>query len=104
MLGASYQEHLKENPNIYEMPDEIYCNYLRCLFLQGKISCTRFIEDYRRYCEYSIEHDTLDEEGVEFVDSRLFQVVVNHLTGHYGKCWLCMKRNTTVLRISRNSV
>ena len=80
VLGASYQEHLKENPNIYEMPDEIYCNYLRCLFLQGKISCTRFIEDYRRYCEYSIEHDTLDEEGVEFIDSRLFQVVVNHLT------------------------
>lgn len=36
VLGEYYSRQLEENPNPYEMPDEIYCNYKRCLFFQGK--------------------------------------------------------------------
>mgnify|MGYP002768667359 FL=1 len=80
VLGEYYSRQLEENPNPYEMPDEIYCNYKRCLFFQGKLDCTSFIEDYIGYCRYCIEHDTLDsQEDVDFSDSRYFQVVVNHL-------------------------
>lgn len=80
VLGEYYYRQLEENPNPYEMPDEIYCNYKRCLFFQGKLDCTSFIEDYIGYCRYCIEHDTLDsQEDVSFSDSRYFQVVVNHL-------------------------
>ena len=80
VLGEYYNRQLEENPNPYEMPDEIYCNYKRCLFFQGKISCTEFIEDYVGFCKYCMEHDALDsQEGVDFSDSRYFQVVVNHL-------------------------
>ena len=80
ILGEYYNKQLEENPNPYEMPDEIYCNYKRCLFFQGKLSCTEFIEDYIGYCRYCMEHYALDsQEGVAFSDSRYFQVVVNHL-------------------------
>ena len=36
VLGALYEAELKKNPNRFEMPDEIYCNYHRCLFFLGK--------------------------------------------------------------------
>ena len=49
------------------MLDEIYCNYKSCLFYQGKITCTELLEDYRKFCEHSMEHDDLDsQEGVPF--------------------------------------
>ena len=44
------------------------------------MSFTEFVEDYKRFCDYSVEHDTMDEEDADFTDSRLFQVAVNHLT------------------------
>ena len=80
VLGEYYQRELEKNPNPYEMLDEIYCNYKSCLFYQGKITCTELLEDYRRFCEYTMEHDDLDsQEGVAFSNSRYFQVAVNHL-------------------------
>lgn len=80
VLGEYYQRELAKNPNPYEMLDEVYCNYKSCLFYQGKITCTELLEDYRKFCEYSMENDDLDsQEGVSFSDSRYFQVVVNHL-------------------------
>lgn len=91
VLGYYYQQELEKNPNPYEMLDEIYCNYKSCLFYQGKITCTELLEDYRKFCEYSMENDGLDsQEGVSFSDSRYFQVVINHLptilelVGKYG--------------------
>ena len=63
------------------MPDEVYANYKKCLFYLGEISCTEFVEDYKGLCDYILEHDTLDgQEGVEFYDSRFFQVAVNHFS------------------------
>lgn len=80
VLGEYYQRQLEENPNPYEMLDEIYCNYKLSQFYSGKITCTELLTDYRKFCEYSMENDSLDsQEGVEFSDSRYFQVVVNHL-------------------------
>ena len=54
VLGEYYYRQLEENPRPDEMPDEIYCNYARCLFFQGKLDCTSFIEDYIGYCRYCI--------------------------------------------------
>ena len=80
VLGEYYQKELNENPNPYEMLDEIYCNYRRSQFFQGKLSCTEYIEDYWQFCKYSLEHDSLEsQEGLEFSDTRYFQVAVNHL-------------------------
>ncbi len=78
-LGRYYQSYLDEGCAPYEVPDEIYCNYHRYLFFSGKITFTEFVEDYKRFCDYSVEHDTMEEDG-DFTDSRLFQVAVNHLT------------------------
>ena len=80
VLGYYYQQELGKNQNPYEMLDEIYCNYKSCLFYQGKITCTELLEDYRKFCEYSMENDGLDsQEGISFSDSRYFQVVISHL-------------------------
>ena len=79
VLGAYYQKYLDDGCQPYEMPDEIYCNYHRYLFFSGKLSFTEFVEDYKRFCDYSVAHDTMEEDG-DFIDSRLFQVAVNHLT------------------------
>ena len=80
VLEEYYQRELEKNPEPYEMLDEIYCNYKSCLFYQGKITCTELLEDYRKFCEHSMEHDDLDsQEGVPFSDSRYFQVAINHL-------------------------
>ena len=78
VLGASYEKALKENPNPFEMLDEVYCNYKRCQFFMGEIDCTEFLNDYKAFCDYTIAHDTLEHEG-GFTESRLFQVAVNHL-------------------------
>lgn len=81
VLGEIYQKNLEKYPEPYEMPDEVYANYKKCLFYLGEISCTEFVEDYKGLCDYILEHDTLDgQEGVEFYDSRVFQVAVNHFS------------------------
>lgn len=80
ILSVYYDQELAKNPNPYAMLDEIYCYYKRTLFFLGKIDCTEFLEDYAKFCDYSIEHDTLDHPD-GFWDSRLFQVAVNHLPG-----------------------
>ena len=75
-----YEIELTRNPNPYDMPDEIYCYYQRTRFFLGRISCTEFLEDYKKYCDYCIQNDELEHpEG--FWESRLFQVAVNHLPG-----------------------
>ena len=79
-LGSYYQKELKKNPNPYEMPDEIYCYYKKTLFFLGKITCTEFVEDYKKYCDYNMEHGSLEHPD-GFWESRLFQVAVNHLPG-----------------------
>ena len=80
VLGVYYHQCLAENPNPYAMPDEIYCYYKITLFFLGRITCTEFLDDYKRFCDYSIEHDTLSHPD-SFIDSRLFQVATNHLPG-----------------------
>ena len=81
VLGALYEAELKKNPNRFEMPDEIYCNYHRCLFFLGKMSCTDFVEDYWAFCSYILENEPLgSQKGVEFYDSRVFQIATVHLT------------------------
>ncbi len=80
VLGDYYNEKLIAEPNPYEMPDEIYCYYKRTLFFLGKISCTEFLDDYKKYCDYSIANDKLEHTD-GFWESRLFQVAVNHLPG-----------------------
>lgn len=48
-------------------------------FIWGKFPVQNLMEDYKGLCDYILEHDTLDgQEGVEFYDSRVFQVAVNH--------------------------
>ena len=78
VLGVCYRKALEENPNPLEMLDEVYCNYRRCQFFLGEIDCTEFIEGYKKFCDYTIAHDTLEHED-GFTESRLFQVAVNHL-------------------------
>ena len=84
-LGDCYRQHLQENPNQYEMPDEVYCNYHRSLFLSGEIDCAEFIKLYKKFCDYIIEHDPLTElQQPDFSDTRLFQVAANHLPAILG--------------------
>ncbi len=78
VLGVCYEKALKENPNPLEMLDEVYCNYRRCQFFLGEIDCTEFINGYKKFCDYTIAHDTMEHEN-GFTESRLFQVAVNHL-------------------------
>ncbi len=80
VLEVYYNDELTKDPNPYAMPDEIYCYYRYTLFLLGKIDCTEFLEDYKRFCDYSIENDTLEHPD-GFWESKLFQVAVNHLPG-----------------------
>ena len=80
VLYVYYQKELAKNPNPYVMLDEIYCYYKRTLFFLGKINCTEFLDDYAKFCDYSIQNDTLDHPD-GFWESRLFQVAVNHLPG-----------------------
>ena len=79
-LVTYYQRELLKDPNPYAMPDEIFCYYKRTCFFLGDISCTQFLDEYRAYCEYSLEHDKLEHQD-GFWESRLFHVAVNHLTG-----------------------
>ena len=80
VLAYYYEIELTRNPSPYDMPDEIYCYYQRTRFFLGRISCTEFLEDYKKYCDYCIQNDELEHpEG--FWESRLFQVAVNHLPG-----------------------
>ena len=80
ILKVYYEEELKKNPNPYAMPDEIYGFYKYTLFYLGELDCTTFLEDYKKFCDYSLQHDTLECE-TGFADSKLFQIAVNHLTG-----------------------
>ena len=80
VLGEYYEQELSANPNPYDMLDEIYCYYKRTLFFMGEITCTEFLDDYKKFCDHSIENDTLDHPD-GFWESRLFQVAVNHLPG-----------------------
>ena len=79
-LGYYYEKELTRDSNPYDMPDEIYCYYRRTQFFLGRISCTEFLEDYKKYCDYCIRNDAL-EHAEGFWESRLFQVAVNHLPG-----------------------
>ena len=63
ILSVYYDQELAKNPNPYAMLDEIYCYYKRTLFFLGKIDCTEFLEDYAKFCDYSIEHDTFGSSG-----------------------------------------
>ncbi len=78
ILYYYYEESLKENPDIYEMPDEIYCNYIRCQFFLDEITCTEFINQAVQFCEHSLEKETYDDSR-EFVNSRLFQVITRQM-------------------------
>lgn len=80
ILQGYYEEELKKNPNPYAMPDEIYGFYKYTLFYLNELDCTQFLEDYKKFCDYSLQHDTFECE-TGFADSKLFQIAVNHLTG-----------------------
>ncbi|MCM1102596.1 MAG: ATP-binding protein [Clostridium sp.] len=80
VLGKCYEERLSANPNPYEMEDGVYCGYRRCLFFLGEIDCTEYLEDYKRFCDYVIAHDSFDlRPEHDFWNSRLFQVANVHL-------------------------
>ena len=78
ILYDLYKEALENNPDIYEMPDEIYCNYNRCLFFLDEISCTEFIDNMVAFCEHSLEKDSYESEKL-FIDSRLFQIITRQI-------------------------
>ena len=79
-LGAIYQRYLDDGCAPYDIPDEVYCNYHRCLFFSGEIPCTEYVENYKRFCDYSLAHDSMEnQDGADFYDSRLFQIAINHL-------------------------
>lgn len=78
VLHRLYAEKLSENPNPYEMKDEIFCNALRCRYLSGELLKEQYILEYKAYCDYVFAHDDLDRDGT-FYDSRLFQVGLYHL-------------------------
>ena len=75
-----YEESLAQNPNPYEMKDEIFCNVLRCRYLSGELEKERYILEYKAYCDYVFAHDEMDRDGA-FYDSRLFQVGLYHVSG-----------------------
>ena len=87
VLKKYYQRELEKNPEPYEMLDEIYCNYKSCLFYQGKITCTELLEDYRKFCEYSMEHDDLDSQEGVFFDSRYFSGLQSTICRRFWNCW-----------------
>ncbi|RHP32358.1 ATP-binding protein [Lachnotalea sp. AF33-28] len=80
VLNRLYEESLAQNPNPYEMKDEIFCNVLRCRYLSGELEKERYILEYKAYCDYVFAHDEMDRDGA-FYDSRLFQVGLYHVSG-----------------------
>lgn len=100
VLEEYYQRELEKNPEPYEMLDEIYCNYKSCLFYQGKITCTELLEDYRKFCEHSMEHDDLDsQEGVSFLTAAIFRLRLT-ICRRFWNCWRNMRMNITEHQIS----
>lgn len=79
-LGKIYEKMLKSRGNIYEIPDDVYCNYVKGLYLTGKISTGKFVEKYSDYCIYVLEHEkVINDEN--FYVSRYFRVCMYHLPG-----------------------
>ena len=80
VMARCYEEQLSVNPDSYEMRDSIYCGFRRCLFFLGEIDCTEYLEDYKRFCDHVIAHDTFETcMERDFWNSRLFRVANHHL-------------------------
>ena len=62
VLNRLYEESLAQNPNPYEMKDEIFCNVLRCRYLSGELEKERYILEYKAYCDYVFAHDEMDRD------------------------------------------
>lgn len=79
VIAQLYEEARKENENVFEMRDEIYCNYWRMQLFLDQISVEKYKDRILSYCNYVLEHETLDITK-DFMDSTYFQVNMYQLT------------------------
>lgn len=73
VLGKLYEDAKKENSNVFEMKDEIYCNYWKIQYYLGNIGVKEYVGKITAYCDYVLVHYDFSETE-DFVDSRYFQV------------------------------
>lgn len=75
VLKKLYAQAVKEHENVFEIEDEIYCNYWKLRLYLNEISIEEYVQKMMDYCDYVLEHDKLSErEEDSFVNSRYFQV------------------------------
>ncbi len=79
VIAQLYEEALQENENLFEMRDEIYCNYWRMQLFLGKVSVREYKERVLAYCNAALEREDLFAEE-NFTDSTYYQINMYQLT------------------------
>lgn len=79
-IDRIYNEAVMKAGSIYNIPDEIYCNYIKLRYLTGKISLKEFVQKYSDYCIHILEHEKLVNDE-NFYVSQYFRVCMYHLPG-----------------------
>lgn len=75
ILTQLYEEELAENDSIYDMRDEIFCNYWKCEYFLDKIDATEYVEKLVDYFDHVLAVESYDSSGeVQFFDTRYFQI------------------------------
>lgn len=75
VLKALYDEAYEETKgNIFDIKDEIYCNYQKSCYYRGEISLEEYIDRSLTYFDYVLEHESLHVEEPDFFCQRYFQV------------------------------
>ncbi len=83
IMKKLFEEAKQENDNLFEMKDEIYCNYWKILYYHGEIAVEEYVAKILEFCDYVLEHDSLyDEEN--FIDTRYYQVNMYHIPNLAG--------------------
>ncbi len=75
VLKALYDEAYEETKgNIFDIKDEIYCNYQKSCYYRGEISLEEYVDRSLTYFDYVLEHESLHVEEDDFYCQRYFQV------------------------------
>lgn len=75
ILTQLYEEELAEIDSIYDMRDEIFCNYWKCEYFLDRIDATEFVEKLLDYFDHVLAVESYhSSEKVRFYDTRYFQI------------------------------
>ncbi len=95
MMKKLYREAQQENSNVFEMKDEIYCNYWKSLYYHNEITVEAYVAKIMEYCDYVLAHSSLEDEE-NFIDTSYYQVNMYHIPNLAGLSEV--KNNPELLR------